>query len=114
MLITCVTASGLFADAISAVQKRPDRRDSLEALYLLTVLTVFALLIGSGANLFTFASVTNWPGLIAIALIAVVIPALGEELVFRVVLAGRRGRWRAGMALALFVLWHPAQPWAVS
>ncbi|WP_176780216.1 CPBP family glutamic-type intramembrane protease [Maricaulis salignorans] len=54
---------------------------------------------------------TDWPGLIGLALIAIIIPALGEEMVFRVLLAGRRGRWRAGAALALFVLWHPAQLW---
>ena len=30
---------------------------------------------------------------------------------FRVALAGRQGFWRAALALALFVLWHPAQVW---
>ena len=111
MMKTCGTASSLFADATSAVRTWPDRRAWLEALSLLAVLMVFALIAGSGAHLFTFASVTNWPELIAIALIAIIIPALGEEMVFRVLLAGRRGRWRAAVALALFVLWHPAQLW---
>lgn len=36
---------------------------------------------------------------------------MGEEMVFRVALAGRQGFWRAALALALFVLWHPAQVW---
>lgn len=30
---------------------------------------------------------------------------------FRVALAGRTGVWRATLALALFMLWHPAQVW---
>ena len=108
---TCGTASSLFADATSALRRWPDQRAWLEALSLLAVLTVLALLIGSVAHLFTFAPVTNWPGLIVIALIAILSPALAEEMVFRVLLAGGRGRWRAGAALTLFVLWHPAQLW---
>ena len=90
---------------------RADRRAWLEGLFLLAVLMVFAVLLGTRAHLFTFSPTTDWPGLIVIALIAIIIPALGEELVFRVLLAGRRGRWRGGAALALFVLWHPAQLW---
>lgn len=39
------------------------------------------------------------------------IPALAEEGVFRILLAGRRGRIRASLALAAFVLWHPVQVW---
>lgn len=86
-------------------------RDGLEALLLLAVLCVFALVIGMDAGLFTFTRTTDWPGLIAVALIAIIIPALGEEMIFRVLLAGRSGYWRGGAALALFVLWHPAQLW---
>ncbi|MEA1942191.1 MAG: CPBP family glutamic-type intramembrane protease [Pseudomonadota bacterium] len=48
---------------------------------------------------------------IAIAVIAILVPALAEEMVFRVVLAGRTGWLRAGLALAAFVLWHPVQVW---
>ncbi|WP_417483395.1 type II CAAX prenyl endopeptidase Rce1 family protein [Maricaulis sp.] len=72
---------------------------------------IFALVIGTGAGLFTFARPADWPALIITALIAIIIPALAEEMVFRVLIAGRRGRWRAGLALILFVLWHPAQLW---
>lgn len=111
MMKTCGTASSLFADATSAVRTWPGRRAWLEALCLLAVLTIFALFTGSGAHLFTFASVTDWPGLVGLALIAIIIPALGEEMVFRVWLAGLHGFWRGGAALALFLLWHPAQLW---
>ena len=92
MMKTCGTASSLFADAISAVRTGAGWRAWLEALLLLIVLTVFAVLLGTGAGLFTFSPATDWPGLITIALVAIIIPALAEELVFRVVLAGRRGR----------------------
>mgnify|MGYP003873938711 CR=1 FL=1 len=39
------------------------------------------------------------------------VPALGEEIVFRVLLAGRSGWLRGALALAAFVLWHPVQVW---
>lgn len=48
---------------------------------------------------------------IAIAAVAILVPALAEEMVFRVVLAGRTGWLRGGLALAAFVLWHPVQAW---
>lgn len=54
---------------------------------------------------------TGWGELLAIAALGFFVPALGEEMVFRVALAGRTGVWRATLALALFVLWHPAQVW---
>ena len=58
----------------------------------------------------------NLPGFLALAAVAVVVPALGEELVFRGVLQPERlsGLWSyagAGLSLALFVLWHPMQVW---
>lgn len=111
MMKTCGTASSLFADATSAVRTWPGRRNWVEALSLLAVLTIFALVTGTAAQVFTFAPAANWPELVAIALIAILIPALVEEMVFRVLIAGRQGRWRAAGALTLFVLWHPAQLW---
>lgn len=111
MMKTCGTASSLFADAISAVRTGADRRAWLEALLLLAVLTIIAAVAGTVGQVFTFSVTTDWPGLIAIALIAIVIPALGEEMIFRVLLAGRRGFWRGVAALAVFVLWHSAQLW---
>ncbi|WP_323762368.1 type II CAAX prenyl endopeptidase Rce1 family protein [Maricaulis sp.] len=49
--------------------------------------------------------------MLAVAALAILVPALAEELVFRVGLAGRKGRIRATLALAAFVLWHPVQVW---
>ncbi|WP_170150319.1 CPBP family glutamic-type intramembrane protease [Maricaulis maris] len=58
-----------------------------------------------------FAVTGDLPGLLAVAAVAILIPAFAEELVFRVSLAGRRGRVRAALAIAAFVLWHPVQAW---
>ena len=54
---------------------------------------------------------TQWDELLAVAALGFFIPALGEEMLFRVGLAGLKGFWRATLALALFVLWHPVQVW---
>lgn len=53
---------------------------------------------------------------LTLALAALVIPALGEELVFRGLLQPRtinsaRGLGLSALSLAVFVLWHPAQVW---
>ena len=111
MMKTCGTASSLFADAIYSLRTRPAWHDWREALYLLAVLTIFATVLGTSAGLFTFAPTADWLGLITIALAAILVPSLAEEMVFRVILAGRRGSWRAAAAIGLFVLWHPAQVW---
>ena len=59
----------------------------------------------------------GWTGdpeqLARLALVAVIAPALGEELLFRAALlpspASRPPLWRQAMAVALFVAWHPPQ-----
>ena len=56
------------------------------------------------------------PGFLALAAAAVLVPALGEELVFRGLLQPRRlsGAWAylgAVLSLGLFTLWHPIQVW---
>jgi uncharacterized protein len=57
---------------------------------------------------------TDDPGLVLrLALIAIVAPALGEELLFRVLLLPAPGKpvaaWRCAWPILLFVLWHPPQ-----
>jgi len=51
-----------------------------------------------------------------LAAVAILIPALGEELVFRGILQPHRlgvtKDWRlSALSLAAFVLWHPVQVW---
>ncbi|MGX6648631.1 CPBP family glutamic-type intramembrane protease [Maricaulaceae bacterium MS644] len=63
----------------------------------------------------SFPAARAEPGRTAlIALIALIVPALGEELVFRGVLQpsrmdGARTVVRSGLSLAAFVAWHPVQ-----
>ena len=57
---------------------------------------------------------TDQPGqLLRLALVALVAPALGEEMVFRVLLLPGPGTsvtaWRLALSVLLFVLWHPPQ-----
>lgn len=51
--------------------------------------------------------------LLRLALIAIVAPAFGEELLFRIVLLPLPGQsapsWRYAVPVLLFVLWHPPQ-----
>ena len=61
----------------------------------------------------------GWTGdpalLLRLALVALVAPAFGEELLFRVLLLPAPGRpvptRRILLSAALFVLWHPPQAW---
>ncbi|WP_417487336.1 type II CAAX prenyl endopeptidase Rce1 family protein [Maricaulis sp.] len=61
--------------------------------------------------MFNFAVTDDLAGLLALAALAIIVPALAEKMVFRVGLGGRKGRIRAALAIAAFVLWHPVQVW---
>lgn len=97
----------------------PSLRDWAEAAIGLAVLAVAAWAVPAigGAAAFDPAlpGLTADPAAFAaLALIAVIVPALGEELVFRGVLQPDRPDGAAALAasaasLALFVAWHPIQ-----
>lgn len=97
----------------SAAAKRPRAGDWLlmgrEAAWLLPVL----LLFGSVGGLMQWRPMFDVQ-LLRLAVVALIVPALGEELFFRAVLlpapAGGHIRWSPVFASTLlFVLWHPAQ-----
>lgn len=117
----------------------PTRRAWGEAGLLFAILATATALIGLGGGLFEFSPHFD-RALLITAVVAVFVPALGEELVFRVLLqprpptypsssgltggsrdrpiksdedADRDGkRWLVTLiAIALFVLWHPVQVW---
>lgn len=67
--------------------------------------------MGLSENLFKFALTDEWQAFAVVALAAFFIPALAEEMVFRVWLGGRTGWIRGGLAVTAFVVWHPAQVW---
>ncbi|MEN0653724.1 MULTISPECIES: CPBP family glutamic-type intramembrane protease [Hyphobacterium] len=111
--------------------RAPHLRDLAEAAGLFAVFTTIALPFGLATGVFAFG-ISQLQTILVVALIAVLVPALGEELVFRVLLQGkpsfrrtpessetgvmdpgfRRGDVvRIGLSLIAFVAWHPVQVW---
>jgi len=94
------------------------RRVALELLWAVPLL----LLIGWFAGLVSPSQPPTAAELGGLALILLVAPALGEELLFRAALIPREGRHAGWMALSviLFVTWHPLQavtigpPWSAA
>lgn len=100
---------------LCAATKMPRLRDWLEASALLAGVGAAAWLLGFQTGMLTLRPETDIAALAFTALVALAIPALGEEAVFRAPLSARAA-WIA-VSLALFVAWHPAQlalglPWA--
>jgi len=96
-------------------------RDWLEALGLFVVFSLSAALIltayGAGQMDWSFPGLREPRPLLIMALVVFIIPALGEELVFRNLLqpadAGApAGLALSGLSLAAFIAWHPFQVWA--
>lgn len=89
----------------------PRPADWGQSLLLFGVFALIAIYLGQHEALFNLSAPRDWGQLLALAALALVIPALAEEMVFRVMMAGRTGRLRGSIALAAFVLWHPVQAW---
>lgn len=103
------------AGGIGGAFKAPRLRDWAESAGLLLVFLGLAALLGLVPEA---PAAVDFRALAVTALIAIVLPALGEELVFRVALQPRPGAGltsrslaRIALSLALFVLWHPVQVW---
>jgi len=111
MIERCGTASSIFADATSAVRTWPRLSEWGQSLLLFGVFALIAAYLGQHESLFKFSLTDEWAPFIAVAVIAILVPSLAEEMVFRVLLGGRTGWLRAGIAIAAFVLWHPIQVW---
>ncbi len=115
------TASSLLAYAALRLKTRPGLRDLLEGLGALGLFGLCALVIHTLMSPIHFSM--GLPGLrndpdafLRLAAVALLIPALGEELVFRGILQPRRlsaaKDWTlSALSLAAFVLWHPLQVW---
>ena len=111
MIERCGTASSIFADATSAVRTWPRLSEWGQSLLLFGVFALIAAYLGQHESLFKFSLTDEWRPFIVVAVIAILVPSLAEEMVFRVLLGGRTGWLRAGIAIAAFVLWHPVQVW---
>ena len=111
MIERCGTASSIFADATSVVRTWPRLSEWGQSLLLFGVFALIAAYLGQHESLFKFSLTDEWRPFIVVAVIAILVPSLAEEMVFRVLLGGRTGWLRAGIAIAAFVLWHPVQVW---
>ena len=111
--------------------RAPHLRDLAEAAGLFAVFAAIALPLGLFTGMFAFR-IAPFQTIVIVALVAILVPALGEEGVFRVLLQGRpsfprrressvaavldprlRGGdvLRIGLSLIAFVAWHPVQVW---
>lgn len=111
--------------------RAPHLRDLAEAAGLFAVFAAIALPLGLLTGVFAFG-IAPVQTILIVALVAVLVPALGEEVVFRVLLQGKpsfpRRRessfsgvpdprlpggnvLRIGLSLIVFVAWHPVQVW---
>lgn len=111
MIELCGTASSYFADAKRAVRTWPGPVIWWQSLLIFSLFIAATLAINKVEYLFNFAVTEDLASLLAVAALAILVPALTEELVFRVGLGGRKGRIRASLAITAFVLWHPVQVW---
>lgn len=73
------------------------------------------LLLGWAGGLVRPSVLPDAHELIGLALLLAIVPAFGEELLFRGLLIPRRSPKRRSVLLSafLFVLWHPLQAWII-
>ncbi|MDZ4759665.1 MAG: CPBP family glutamic-type intramembrane protease [Alphaproteobacteria bacterium] len=97
----------LASNLIDGLKRLPDLRAAIEALGL------FLLVIGAGvwavySGVLVLKPIESSQELLLISVVAFVMPALGEELLFRGWV--RRGApIGAVLSLLMFILWHPVQ-----
>ncbi|WP_218135075.1 CPBP family glutamic-type intramembrane protease [Parasphingopyxis algicola] len=93
---------------------RPGRHGWRIAARNLLVLLPVLLLCGWQGDFLRFGLTTDYSGLLTIALVAIFVPALGEEVLFRALLLPRpeepgQHRLAAILSISAFVAWHPLQ-----
>ena len=99
---------------VGALKSLPVPRDWLDLGVTLLVLTPMLLAIGIGGGLMTWAPRFD-EAMARLALVALLAPALGEEVLFRAALIPTRRTaptfpWKAALvSTVLFVAWHPIQ-----
>lgn len=97
----------LVTSALSSLKTLPDMRAAIEALALF-LMVLLAGALAWRAGVLVLDPISNRDQLFVIGLSAFIVPALGEELIFRSWI--RRGTpIGAVISLLLFILWHPVQ-----
>ena len=91
----------------SGLRRWPSFHEWALAASIALVFLTAASAIGFGSGLFRLAPDID-ADLLRIALIAILLPAIGEEIVFRGCLVSKNSGWvRCAVALLAFVAWHP-------
>lgn len=95
--------------ALTTIPRAKDwQRLLMELAWLAPMLAVLGW-----AGAFVHPVPIDWPALLRLAAIAIIVPALAEELVFRAALlpapSARPSLTRCALAVATFVVWHPLQ-----
>ena len=98
----------------AAALTRPTARDWLEAAALLALATALIIPLGLAGGFLSWAPQSDLADIARAATIALLIPAFGEELLFRAAIiprdAPKRARFGWALAgLAAFVAWHPLE-----
>jgi predicted Abi (CAAX) family protease len=104
---------------LTSVLTLPTFQDWLYAVILLLIYASIAIPIGWNLNFLQFKASLHWSIVLRIFLVAVLMPGLLEELVWRVVLIPHptetidpslRWFW-VSLSLILFIAYHPLNPW---
>ena len=100
----------MIASVQAALTKWPSAREwrsvALEGLIFAPLLAI----LGVAGGLVGAAPPPDLPTFMRLAVFALILPALGEELVFRAVALGPAPSiQRCAFGIALFVAWHPVQ-----
>ena len=99
---------------LEALKRLPGRADWADFVVVLVVLAPLLLLVGYGGGLMEWSPRFD-RSIATLALVALVAPSLGEELLFRAALIPSRDAapcfpWKAVLvSTVLFVAWHPVQ-----
>ena len=115
MIKLCGSASSIFAAAARALRPPKHFRAWGETLIALALIGILAFGLGSASAAITFShpdlNGEDTRQLLMLALVAIFVPSLFEELIFRAALPSLLGRdLRAEIfSLGAFILWHPAQ-----
>lgn len=113
MIKLCGNASSFFAVAANALRPPRHIRAWGEMLLALGLIGILGLFLGPATGLITISHSGHAVPVWGVVLIAFFIPALFEEIVFRMGIPALLGDRLSGDAigLGLFIVWHPAQVW---
>lgn len=100
---------------VAALLKRwPDTRQWIIALAILALAAGPLYWLGTIGGFVTWQPRPLGPNDLAVAALLFVVPALGEEILFRgILIPNHRRALFVPLSIGLFMLWHPLQAWTI-